>query len=50
MFSLKESEVRLLGALNCTLSRYGSVTEAGTLKEFETVMRFELGSFTETGP
>ena len=50
LFSLKESEVRLLGALSCTRSRNGPVAEAGTLKEFEKVMRFELGSFTETGP
>jgi hypothetical protein len=50
LFNLKESDVRLLGALNCTRSRYGPVTEAGALKEFEKVKRLELGSFTETGP
>jgi hypothetical protein len=34
LFSLKESVVRLFAALSCTRSKYGPVTDAGTLNEF----------------
>src|SRR6266850_5824310 len=50
LFKLNESEVRLLGALNCTRSRNGPVTEGGALKLFEKLKRLALGSFTDTGP